>query len=53
MFYGKRHDRQLVTAAKVSELQVAFVWSPRNQQHKLPTVQHTGVNSAHNYTKLI
>jgi hypothetical protein len=37
MFSGKRHDKQLVIAAKVSELQVAFVWSPRNQQHKLPT----------------
>jgi hypothetical protein len=49
MFNGKRHDKQLVVAAKVSGLEVAFVQSPRNQQHKLPTVQHTSVNSAQNY----
>jgi hypothetical protein len=54
MFSRKRHVKQLVTAAKLGELQVAFVWSPRNQQHKqLPTVQHTSVNSAQNYVKLI
>jgi hypothetical protein len=48
MFYGKRHDKELVTAAKMSELQVAIVQNPRNQQHKFPTVQHTNVNSAQN-----
>jgi hypothetical protein len=45
---GKDMTNSWVAAAKVSELQVAFVQSPRNQQHKFPTVQHTNVNSAQN-----
>jgi hypothetical protein len=53
MFNGKRHAKQLVAAAKVSELQVAVIRSPRNQQHKLPAVQRTSVNSAQNYAALI
>jgi hypothetical protein len=49
MSNGKRHGTQLVTVAEVSELQVAFVQSPRNEQHELAIVKHISVNSVQNY----